>query len=239
MRLVGTVLLAATLAVPAHAAKPLCNLLTDPANDVRVVVPGAGAQPYVDSAVDIRSLDVVSDATRLGVTLRMGSVTVADLGSTHTDLGTPYIEFYVVLTIASAGREVVFHAQGPGDNAYGTAYLSPWMFDVGRYVNDATYRYEEEQYFRYDVAKGVADAATGEIRMSATWTDLKKYGYVRAARDRATKIRVRVQDWWLANNRNDLLDPGAARYDGAPRDDASTAGTYAFGAATCTAPPAA
>jgi hypothetical protein len=237
MRLLALgVCLASVVAVPAHAAKPVCNLLTDPANDVTVSVLGAGPQPYVDSAVDVRSLDVASDATRLGVTLRMGSVTVASLGSTHTDLGTPYISYYVMLTVGASGRELVLHAQGPGDNAYGAAWTSPWYFDAGHYVNDMNYTYDQGMFTGYGAAKGAVDPARNEIRMSVTWADLKKWGYVRGARDKATKIRVRVQDWWFVSHRGDLLDPGSARYDGAPRDEASTAASYPFGAATCTSP---
>jgi hypothetical protein len=237
MRLVTATLCVATLlAAPAHAAKPTCNLLTDPANDVRVVVPGAGPQPYVDSAVDIRSLDVTSDAKRLGVTLRMSSVTLASLASTHTDLGAPNIQFYVMLTIASSGRELAFHAQGPADNAFSTVW-SAWTFEIGQIRNDAFYAYAAEQFLRQGEAKGAADAATNEIRMSVTWPELKKYGHTKAARgDKATKIRVRVQDWWLSNYKGDALDPGDARYEGAPRDDATTAKSYPLGTPTCTTP---
>lgn len=237
MRLVTATLCVATLlAAPAHAAKPTCNLLTDPANDVRIVVPGAGPQPYVDSAVDIRSLDVTSDAKRLGVTLRMGSVTPASLASTRTDLGAPFIAYYAILTIASSGRELVFHAQGPADNAFSTVW-SAWTFEIGQIRNDSFYAYEAEQFLRHGEAKGAADATKNEIRMSVTWAELKKYGYTKAARgDKATKIRARARDEWLSSYKGDALDPADARYEGAPRDDATTAKSYPLGMPTCTTP---
>jgi hypothetical protein len=218
--------------------KPVCNLVTDPAGDVVLTLPGAGPQPYVDTAVDIRSVDVVSDNEGLGVTLRVGGLGTST-SSTHTDLGMDSVEYWVFLTIESGARELGFHAQGPADNASGVAWSAlgvPWTYDVGRYLNDAQHKYASEYYIQYGAARGAVDEAKSEIRISVSWADLKKYGYSHAKKDRAVKVRALTRDWWFASNYEDtFLDPGSVRYGGAPHDEATSTGAYPLGAKSCAA----
>jgi hypothetical protein len=236
LAVVGSLTTAGVSEAKSKPPKPVCNLVTDKADDVVVTLPGAGPQPYVDSAVDVRSVDVVSDNEGLGVTLRLGGIGTST-SSTHSDLGTPSVEYWVFLTIESAGHEVGFHAQGPADNAVGAAWgtaTKAWTFDVGRYLNDAQHKYENEYYIQYGSARGAVDAAKAEIRMSVSWADLKKYGYSHAKKDRAVKVRALTRDWWFSSSYEDgVLDPGGIRYGGAPHDDATTAAAYPLGAKSC------
>ena len=238
---VGAALVAALLPGVARAApKPVCNLLTDPAGDVMMRLPGQAPSPWIDPAIDIKSLDFVSDAQGLGMALRVGSVSATNPASTHTDLGLPFIDFHVALTIESAARELVFHVTGPADNVYGEAYAvrgNRWAFQAGRYSLDYGHKYSDEVFNGYGQIAGVADPATSEIRAWVSWADLKKWGYTRAKRDRVVKVRVRAADWWLANNGADPYDPQRMRYDGAPRDEASTRGAYVLGARSCARKP--
>ena len=240
-RLAAVLALAASLlpgAIASAAPRPVCNLLIDPANDVRILVPQHGPYPWVEPSIDIRSLDLVSDAQGIGLTLRLTGIGSTSTSTTHTGLGLPFSDYFVFFTIESMAREIGFHVHTASDNAYGYAYFgavgAKTSFEVGRYLNDAAHRYEDEQFFGYGPAKGLIDEAKSEIRMSVTWTELKKYGFVRAKRDRAVKIRVRTQDWWVSNDRTGQgTDPGQVRYDAAPRDDAATNAAYVIGAKSC------
>jgi hypothetical protein len=234
----GVVASFATGAVAHAAPKPFCNLVADPAGDVVIRPPAGAPVPYAASAVDIRSADVVSDAEGLGVTLRVAGMGGTNASSTHTDLGLTQTDFKVFLTIESAGREVILHAMGPGDNAVGQAFYlagTAWRYDVGHFMNDATYTYADEQFGYLGAARGAVDLAKSEIRMSVSWADLKKYGYPHAKRDRVVKIRAVAQDYWLSSGYGDtILDPGGVRYRGAPYDQATTKAAYPLGARTCT-----
>lgn len=242
MRFVRLLALALVLpGAPAAVAAPVpCNLLTDPANDVKIRVVAAGqSTPYVDPAVDIQSADLVSDPTGLGVTLRVAGIGATSTSTTHTGLGLPQVEYRVFLTLESVGRELIFSATGYADNAAGYAWTAiggKWNYFVGRYLNDSQHKYADEYFIPYGSTRGTVDAAKSEIRMSVPWAELKKYGYTKAKRDRAVKIRARAMDSWLSQSyEDDVFDPGNVRYDGAPRDEATTNGTYTLGAKTCTA----
>jgi hypothetical protein len=224
-----------------HAAAVTCNLLTDPAGDVTVKVPQYGPMPYADPAVDIRSADVVSDATGLGINLRVAGIGGVSASSTHTDLGVENVNYFVFLTIESSGRELIFDTYGLADNAAGMAYGAAGgqpRFEVGRYLNDSIHKYASEYYIPYGAARGTVDTAKSEIRAWVSWADLKKYGYTHAKRDRVVKVRARAMDYWLSASYEDtFFDPASVRYEGAPRDEATATRSYVLGARSCAAKP--
>ena len=237
-RLLLALALVAATAQGAVAAPVVCNLLTDPANDVMIAGP-TGPKPYVDAALDVRSADVVSDGTGVGVTLRLGSIPMQPTSLAGTDLGIPDVSYKVFVTFAASGAELIYEMRAWGDNATGAvagAAGMRWTFEAGKYYNDSQHKYDDRYFIPYAATSGVVDPVKKEVRTSVTWADLKRWGYPRVKGDRAVNVHVLARDLWFSQNRDPAnpFDPGHALYDTSPRDEAATKASYVFGTKTCT-----
>jgi len=141
--------------VTAHAAvaKPVCNLVTDPAGDASVQAPLPS-----DDSLDILSGDVASNAKNVTTVMRLKNLSAT---SPVAQTGRNY---YALFSIPGSANPVYFSLE---EDATGQSFnwgdLEPGAGGVGTYT-------------RKGDATGVVDTAKNEIRVTVPVSDLSALG---------------------------------------------------------------
>ena len=199
----------ASAAAKKAAAKPVCNLVTDPVGDSSVY-PASGVH---DDALDITSVDVATDKTSV-----TGVIRVKKLAATSTNAPTG-MNWTVNFSADGTDFSLAGHSTAAGTIVFDTAYAGATGGSI--YGPGTT---------------GVFDTAKNEVRITAPLSLLAPQASIRPGKTKLTGLNGRTGVEVLVPDATGML--GSTIFSDSPftADDTTKGPDYLAGTPSCVVP---